>query len=86
MTMHEQVAAGWFVTTEAAGAYKNGTRVRKTKKRDGDAHDVGATAKVIGSLDVGGLGLRARFFYFVVWDDFPGVAVGVAGDVLEALS
>jgi len=77
---------GRHVTDEAKGAYRNGTRIRKIKIREGDAHRVGALGRVIGSLNVGQLGLSAKFFYFVVWDDAPRFACGVAGDVIEALS
>jgi len=76
---------GQHTTGHAPGALSNGTRVRKTLKRIGDAHAVGAFATIVGSMNVEALGLRAKYFYFVEWDDFRGVAVGIAGDAIAPL-
>jgi len=67
----------FYVTKEAPGAWKNGSRVVKVRVGPGDAHAVGALATVVGSV----LNLKAwiepgtaqpRYSYFVEWDDMPG--------------
>lgn len=66
-----------YVTTEAPGALRNGTRIVKTVEEPGDAHAVGATGTVIGSL--GPMPGTGEFGYFVLWDDMPGAPVFVRG-------
>ena len=70
--------AGMFTRDQAKGAWPNGTRVRKCATENGDTHAIGDTAVVLGSID-SGLPLHSPdpYFYFVEWDDMPGVAVGV---------
>lgn len=70
---------GFYVTAQAEGAFPNGCRVIKKEKKEGDGHDVGARATVIGSMKApeGGRS-KVTYFYFVVWDDMPSVAVGIA--------
>lgn len=77
--MSKDPAFGVFTRDQAYGAWPNGSRVRKAAVHEGDAHQVGALATVIGSvgpLDHPVLGLA--FAYFVEWDDVPGVAVLIA--------
>jgi hypothetical protein len=79
------IEPGWtgiFTREQAEGAIANGRRVVKVKGEAGDAHPVGATATVLGSLsypELGGIG------YFVEWDSRPRVAVFVIAWKIEAL-
>lgn len=70
------------VTSEAPGAWKNGTRVRKRVFEPGDFHLVGAMATVKGSLGP----IDGEFGYFVRWDDAGDVPVFVRGRKLELAS
>jgi hypothetical protein len=68
-----------YVTSEAPGAWRNGTRVRKKLYRPGDAHPVGTEGVVVGSIppvpldelppkivaEVSGV---SSHLYFVRWD------------------
>lgn len=67
-----------------AGTFPPGSRVRKNRVRPGDIHQVGALARTL-SFPLGPVVRDGReiFGYFVQWDDLPGLAVFVAGDVLE---
>jgi hypothetical protein len=65
-------------TAQAKGAWPNGTRCRKVKSAKGDTHNDGALCTVLGSVRDGSL-----LGYFVEWDDFPGLPVGIMADRLE---
>jgi hypothetical protein len=71
----------FFTTTEASGAWPNGSRVVKVAFEEGDTHAIGDLATVIGSLgplaDGGPLFGGNRYGYFVVWDDRPDLPVFV---------
>jgi hypothetical protein len=80
--------AGAFTHEQAPGAIANGSRVVKILDEPSDAHRVGATATVLGSIgpipDVVELGPFASapagsYLYFVAWDDRPNVAVAIGG-------
>jgi len=63
-----------FTTEQAPGAWPNGSRVIKLIFEEGDAHQVGDLATVIGSL--GPFAYQgSRYGYFVIWDDTPDVPV-----------
>lgn len=62
------------MTEQAAGAWPNGTRVRKANTLAGDTHRDGAFGTVQGSIGAAGL-----LGYFVVWDDLPDLPVFIAG-------
>jgi hypothetical protein len=71
--------ASIYTDNHAAGAIPNGTRVYKADAEAGDTHSLGAGATVIGSVDVSRMtmpkgALRpSKYFYFVAWDDTPGI-------------
>lgn len=65
---------GAFSTNQAEGAIPNGEPFVKVWSEEGDAHPTGATGRVLGSLyypEVSDI-----IFYFVEFDDTPGVAIG----------
>jgi hypothetical protein len=62
-----------FTTNHVRHAIANGTRVIKVQSVEGDAHQDGSGAKVIGSLRT-----PKGIVYFVEWDDMPSLPVGVA--------
>lgn len=66
------------------GTLPPGSRVRKSVRREGDAHGVGALARTV-SFPMGPVELEGKqvYGYFVEWDDVPGVPVFVAGDAIE---
>jgi hypothetical protein len=66
------------------GTFPPGARVRKSKMRRGDAHDVGALATTV-AVPLGPVEHEGRevYCYLVEWDDTPGLACFVAGEVLE---
>jgi len=69
-----------FTRNQAPGAIPNGAAVEKVNSEPGDCHHDGARATVVGSW--GSLGvcrLPDRYFYFVEWEDRPGVPVGIGG-------
>ena len=69
-----------FTTKEAPGALRNGTIVEKINSEPRDTHRDGARAMIVGSVGpVDDLRLPAKYGYFVVWDDMPGVPVFIAG-------
>ena len=69
-----------FTTKEAPGALRNGTIVEKVNSEPGDRHQDGAQGTIMGSVGpVDVPGIPTRYAYFVVWDDMPGVPVGIAG-------
>jgi hypothetical protein len=68
-----------FTRNQAEGALPKGSRVVKVKSEAGDAHPIGSLATVLGSIPVPPpLDKASLYFYFVGWDDNPGVAVGIA--------
>lgn len=64
-----------FLPGEAFGAWPLGTRVVKVHSQLGDGHADGAPGRIVASHCVG----DGEYFYFVVWDDTPEVAVGIMG-------
>ena len=58
-------------THHAPGAWPSGTRVMKINSGQGDGHQDGALATVLGSHQLGQHGLG----YCVEWDDRPGMPV-----------
>lgn len=75
---------GWtgvFTTEQAKGAIPNDTRVKKVVKEPGDAHPIGAQAKVLGSLRH-----AAGTLYFVEWDAMPKCAVAVADWKIKSMA
>jgi ribosomal protein S27AE len=74
---------GFHVTTEAPGAHPNGSIVEKSVQEPGDAHPIGARARVLGSVgpvEDGTIG------YFVEWKDMPGIACLVGGPRIRLLA
>jgi hypothetical protein len=68
---------------QADGALPNGSRVVKIKTDPGDGHPLGSLATVVGSIGVPiGKEFADPYFYFVVWDARPRIAVGVASGKL----
>ena len=77
--MKPRVSKAMFTTAEAPGAWRNGTRVVKCESAPGDAHQDGALATVLGSHGPVALdGRPPAYAYFVEWDDYPGLPVGIA--------
>lgn len=74
---------GAFTREHAEGALPNGARVVKRNSEEKDPRPNGSLGTVLGSIDGSlidtGLMLRfkARYMYFIEWDDAPRVAVGV---------
>ena len=66
-----------FTSDQAPGAIANGALVEKVNSGPGDAHTDGARATVVGSF--GPVSLPDRYFYFVEWEDYPGLPVGIGG-------
>ncbi len=62
-------SSAFVVTEEAPGAWKNGTRVCKTKSEPGDGHRDGDIGTVTGSLGPTSIGGRQTYMYFVRFDD-----------------
>lgn len=70
----------FYIEGEAIGAIPNGKRIRKHQSEPGDSTPNGTEGTVISSITVpddmreefGG-----KFFYWVEWDDKPGMPVGV---------
>jgi len=86
----------FYTTEQAKGALPNWTRVRKINSKEDDTHKDGALATIIGSsgpLDVAALASplppeaagKPLYVYWVIWDDVPGLPVGIAGFRVEAV-
>lgn len=86
-----------WMTGEAPGAYPNETRIVKVMSEPGDSHTNGAQGKVVGSLGpvtkdmlegVPGMPqeMIGGYLYWVMWDDMPGVGVGVGGYKIAAVA
>jgi len=68
-----------YTRNQAPGAIPNGAVVEKVNTKQGDTHPDGARATVVvsfGPVDE----LPGRYFYFVEWEDLPGLPVGIGGD------
>lgn len=83
-----------YAASEASGAWRNGTRVRKKLYRPGDVHLVGAEGVVVGSLPPVPLGeLPSKVLaevsgvsphlYFVRWDAGCTAPMFVLGHCVE---
>lgn len=61
------------VRSEAMGALRNGTRVRKVVSEPGDTNTIGTLGIIVGSLGPmpAGEKLAGHFAYFVCWDPRP---------------
>lgn len=71
---------GGFTRQQYAGAWPNGTRVRKIRVDEGgDIHPVGALGRVLGSVGHPTIGAA----YFVEWDASPRHALFVAEKKIE---
>lgn len=78
---------------EADGAIPNGTQVRKVSTQEGDRTSIGALGTVYSSIDgseladdpaaLGHDGQPVLFFYFIEWDDRPGVYIGITDAKIE---
>lgn len=66
-----------FVTTEAGGAWPNGSTVAKVNSQPDNATENGALATILGSIDVRDQGGPARFAYFLEWASRPGLPIFV---------
>ncbi|KKK91658.1 hypothetical protein LCGC14_2710750, partial [marine sediment metagenome] len=70
-----------FTTKQAPGGIPNGAVVEKVSSEPGDSHPDGARATVVGSLGpIDDDCLPDPYFYFVEWEDQPGVPVGIGGN------
>ena len=81
------------------GEWAKGTRVRKIGSKPGDAHQNGSEGVIVGALGPIPPETRAEiildlaregkstddvvFFYWVVWDDMPGVPVMLIDSRIE---
>lgn len=85
---------------EDEGRWPKGTRVRKVNTTAGDAHQDGALGTIVGALGPASPSQRAEFiielakkgingdveyFYWVEWDDMPGIPVGIADCRIEPI-
>jgi hypothetical protein len=68
---YEEGWTGLFTRNEVLGAWRNGTRIVKVAKDEGDANPVGVTGTVLGSL----AHPREGLCYFIEWDGRPRMAV-----------
>ena len=66
---------------QARGALPNGTRVKKVRDDPGDTHTIGDQAVVLASHGP----RHGQLLYFVVWDDLPGIPVGIQASKLARL-
>lgn len=82
------------------GEWPKGTKARKINSEPGDAHQDGALCTIVGAmgpvpdehraeliLDLQKRGITEEilFFYFVEWDDTPGLPVGITENRLEII-
>lgn len=52
LNLHQEPGwTGLFTRNQAEGCYANGTRIIKVAQDKDDAHDVGATGTVLGSIN-----------------------------------
>ena len=73
------------IAGQADGAILNGHRVKKSSLGAEDAHQVGALATVISSIGPITLYGESHIFYFVEWDDMPGLPVGILDNKIEEI-
>ena len=82
------------------GRWPKGTRVRKVESEPGDAHKDGAPGTIVGALGPlttsqraeliiklakQGINEDTEYFYWVEWDDIPGIPVGIADYRIEPI-
>ncbi|MBA7632314.1 hypothetical protein ES703_39857 [subsurface metagenome] len=82
------------------GRWPKGTRIRKVNTKAGDAHKDGALGTIVGALGPASPSQRAEliiklakeglngdieYFYWVEWDDMPGIPVGIADFRIEPI-
>jgi len=85
-----------YVDEQAAGAMRNGSRIKKRNSEEGDSQVNGAKGTIIGSFatpkEMLGEKLEHEFFdkfglpthgYFVEWDALPGIIVGTTNLKVE---
>ena len=83
------------------GRWPKGTRVRKVNAKPGDTHQDGALGTIVGALGPLTAGQRAELiielankgvngdiecFYWIEWDDLPGIPVGIADCRIEPVA
>lgn len=73
----EALTVALSVTSEAPGAWRNGTVVAKANSQPDDGTPDGTRGIVLGSIDVREKG-PATFAYFVEWSNRPGLPVFTA--------
>lgn len=84
MTLKQLVHALYTTKQSPLAKIKNGQRIRKAQMRQGDAHQIGATGTVIGSID----NPAGVVCYFIYWDEHPGVPIAMVDDppgLIEAI-
>jgi hypothetical protein len=74
--------AGVFTRNQELGAWRNGTRVRKTNSERGDGTPDGMLGTVLGSISHPEV-QNGALMYFVEWGNRPRTAVGCMGFKLE---
>jgi len=82
------------------GRWPRGTRIRKVNTEPGDTHQDGALGTIVGALGPTTASQRAEliieltkqgidgdveYFYWVEWDDIPGIPVGIADTRIEPI-
>lgn len=82
LLQYESGYVGAFTRAEADGAWKNGTRVVKIKREQGDHHDIGSKATILGSIRTPN---ESIIMYFIEWDAMPKSAVACAETKLGKL-
>lgn len=75
---HEDGWLGAFTREQVPGAWPNGTRVVKVIAEEGDGHQLGEMATVLGSLSHPDI-YDGKPCYFLEWDGHPRVAVACLG-------
>lgn len=67
--------------------YPNGTRIRKCKSDNTDAHQDGAQGVILSAI--GPVLVEQypddQYMYFVEWDDMPGLHIGIRQSRVEAI-
>jgi len=91
----------WAMVGRDEGEWANGTRVRKIGSKPDDTHQDGAEGVIVGALGPLSAATRAQihldlakegissedvvFFYWVVWDDMPGVPIMLIDSRIEPI-
>lgn len=77
-----------YFVGQADGAIPNGGRVRKIDQDSPEETPLGTEGTVLSSVDArevaAAMGVRGTHFYFVAWDPYPTVPVGVLDWKIEA--